>query len=631
MGVDEDRLLVRLEASATKLVSEMAKASAYTKQRMKEIDDTVAGSNRRLTQRLGEAGAAYRKGADGGRAYGMALQNASYQIGDFAVQVAAGTSATRAMAMQLPQLLGGFGVFGAVAGAVAAIALPLASNWMAAGDTLKEINALSLDQVRSRIDELKTLQADYNEVVRASGPVQSAATREKLGALDIEYQAKLELFRLDAIQLEQRKRQLEASIAAQRAQVEAMRADLDLLPDPDAGSADYTRTQRQSAELAQLQEMIAANQDLFLEIRKQSAELDLVNLSIGDIQSALSGAVGLAGSLALGFSGAADEAARAAAAAARISPFTAPDANGRVVDRGQLMANMAGRGLPTAAPAYEIPRIASRGGGGGGGGGGAATSDPRQFLQDRLEAARAAAEAAQVEAESILKGSVAAATLKAKLDLLAEAKRKNLDLDKVNAQTGITLRAEIDQQAAAIAKLTTEASRYQEQSQFLKSELQDLQNGFIDAAIEGKSMSEVLQGLAKDLAKAALQAALFGTGPFAGAGGGAGFGGLLSGLFGGARADGGPVQAGKAYLVGERGPELMMPATAGRIVPNHALRGGGGGEVGVRVFVDQDGNWQAKVERISGAVSARVVGGAMQVQRRGLAAEITNQQARGAR
>ena len=38
--------------------------------------------------------------------------------------------------------------------------------------------------------------------------------------------------------------------------------------------------------------------------------------------------------------------------------------------------------------------------------------------------------------------------------------------------------------------------------------------------------------------------------------------------FGGARASGGPVSPGQAFLVGERGPELFMPSTAGRIIPN---------------------------------------------------------------
>ena len=55
------------------------------------------------------------------------VQNASYQVADFAVQVTSGTSATRALAQQLPQLLGGFGMLGAVAGAAVAILVPMAS------------------------------------------------------------------------------------------------------------------------------------------------------------------------------------------------------------------------------------------------------------------------------------------------------------------------------------------------------------------------------------------------------------------------------------------------------------------------------------------------------------------------
>lgn len=40
------------------------------------------------------------------------------------------------------------------------------------------------------------------------------------------------------------------------------------------------------------------------------------------------------------------------------------------------------------------------------------------------------------------------------------------------------------------------------------------------------------------------------------------------------RAMGGSISAGKLYTVGERGPELFASSSAGRIVPNHALKGG---------------------------------------------------------
>jgi hypothetical protein len=45
-------------------------------------------------------------------------------------------------------------------------------------------------------------------------------------------------------------------------------------------------------------------------------------------------------------------------------------------------------------------------------------------------------------------------------------------------------------------------------------------------------------------------------------------------LFGGARANGGPISAGRAYLVGERGPELVVPRADGMVIPNGALGGG---------------------------------------------------------
>ena len=49
----------------------------------------------------------------------------------------------------------------------------------------------------------------------------------------------------------------------------------------------------------------------------------------------------------------------------------------------------------------------------------------------------------------------------------------------------------------------------------------------------------------------------------------------VSSIFGGARANGGSVTAGKSYLVGERGAELFQPSTSGTIIPNNKLEGTG--------------------------------------------------------
>jgi len=102
--------------------------------------------------------------------------------------------------------------------------------------------------------------------------------------------------------------------------------------------------------------------------------------------------------------------------------------------------------------------------------------------------------------------------------------------------------------------------------------------------------------------------------------------GLLGSVFGGAtgsaghslggalaaRANGGAVNQGSNYVVGENGPELFSPASNGSIIPGMpnvpSNRGGSsGGEVAVRMFIDENGNWQSSVERIAGNVAVRHV------------------------
>lgn len=74
---------------------------------------------------------------------------------------------------------------------------------------------------------------------------------------------------------------------------------------------------------------------------------------------------------------------------------------------------------------------------------------------------------------------------------------------------------------------------------------------------------------------------------FGGGAGGGGLGGLLGQTFGAllglpGRATGGPVSPGRAFMVGERGPEVFVPTSAGRIAPHHAL-GMAGRDVSVAI------------------------------------------------
>lgn len=98
-------------------------------------------------------------------------------------------------------------------------------------------------------------------------------------------------------------------------------------------------------------------------------------------------------------------------------------------------------------------------------------------------------------------------------------------------------------------------------------------------------------------------------------GGGAsgGLGSILSGLvasIAGApgRATGGPVSAGRAYWVGERGPELFVPPGAGRIESNGS-RGGGEMKVAIAIHSPTPGDpmlLQKSARQIARAVRSAV-------------------------
>jgi hypothetical protein len=94
-------------------------------------------------------------------------------------------------------------------------------------------------------------------------------------------------------------------------------------------------------------------------------------------------------------------------------------------------------------------------------------------------------------------------------------------------------------------------------------------------------------------------------------------GGFIGDLFGGERAKGGPVAGGKAYLVGERGPELFVPGQSGSIVPNTGLAmpamsaggaGGVGGEIrrafaGLGIYLDGESVGRVSDRRLSVALA----------------------------
>ena len=122
----------------------------------------------------------------------------------------------------------------------------------------------------------------------------------------------------------------------------------------------------------------------------------------------------------------------------------------------------------------------------------------------------------------------------------------------------------------------------------------------IMGAIDGtKTLGEVASGILKDISSQLLKFAL-------GSFGGGGILGAIGGMF---RADGGPVSAGKPYIVGERGPEVFTPKRTGTIIPNDAM----GGSTSIVVNVDASGS---SVEGDEGGASqlGKMLGSAIQAE-----------------
>ena len=123
------------------------------------------------------------------------------------------------------------------------------------------------------------------------------------------------------------------------------------------------------------------------------------------------------------------------------------------------------------------------------------------------------------------------------------------------------------------------------------------------AIVSGKMGFEDLKRLAMsvmaDIARAAISNGIGAATGGSGASGGSG--GLLSlgtsiamALFGApGRATGGPVSGGRAYKVGERGPELFVPTASGRIEP------AGGGTRNIAITVNVRGDAGSEPQRLT--------------------------------
>ena len=122
-----------------------------------------------------------------------------------------------------------------------------------------------------------------------------------------------------------------------------------------------------------------------------------------------------------------------------------------------------------------------------------------------------------------------------------------------------------------------------------------IKNNLRDAITGSQSFGEAMVGVLNKIRDKMLDSALdklfgnFGENFGKGKKGGKGLGGLLGGIFGGLFANGGQPPLNKISVVGERGPELFVPRSAGTVIPNSNI-GGSNITNNISISVDATGS-----------------------------------------
>jgi hypothetical protein len=264
-----------------------------------------------------------------GRGQGIQIQQAGFQVADFATQVGGGTSAAQALGQQLPQLLGAFGPWGAVIGAAAAVLIPLGRalfDVAAQSEKTKESADLAksmiekfgaaakkageedvqklVDKLKNQNDQLDSIQAAELKGIETKRQVASVQSEIATSYLDAEAAALKYLEqtgqlintegRLLEIEKEKIKIANSEKIAAENTKVETARMGYDqAIQDRDAVQQDIVKLQKLAQETAASLRMptkmleIAQGADKQLGLKEPSANTQKLQQDVDVISSKL--------------------------------------------------------------------------------------------------------------------------------------------------------------------------------------------------------------------------------------------------------------------------------------------------------------------------------------------------------
>lgn len=559
----------------------------------------------------------------------IALQNVGFQVQDFAVQVAGGTSASRALAQQLPQLLSGFGLTGVALGTLVALLGPFVFGMFDSSDAVK-----ALDE---SISDLEKSTTAYQATARnAAIPIETLTLRfgGQADAVRDLYQAQLALAQLD---LASKQRAMAAAIGESFAGLTDNLATIDrirkAMENPIA-STEQLANFRDALDVV-LSEMGMTEE----QARRTQAAINSINQATGPVEAA-AGMAELRNSVldvAGGYSNLNDAQAQlirliseaqaaevsfgstdmsASLRAANAEALTLIERVNLAINRGEAaqaaLANFKVAGIyqqyadsRTAAPKDPVvPKVKSGGGGGG-------ISDAQRVQNQLMEEAKRVFESTRTSAE------------KYKIEL-----KKLDDLLGKGLITQDTYNRAVDDLKDKFGSVGDAAKEMGNQ---VGQALQDI-------IIGGENANEVLSKLLSSFASSLFQSGWDNLmSAFSG-------GDLFSGLFsakgnvfeGGdvtAFAKGGIVGSPTFFgmksglgLMGEAGPEAIMPLRRGADgkLGVAAGRDGGGAAVTVQVTVDARGAVDGVAQQVSDAVQKHIpsivkqaVAGVSSAKRRG--------------
>ena len=456
------------------------------------------------------------------------IQNTSFQLQDIAVQLQGGTKASTALAQQLPQLLGGFGAFGAVLGVVAGVGIPALAFAFSSVIT----PAVAFDDVMDKMegtsiklkDTLKILRMSMQELRNEFGD--SAVAMRDFAVM----QAKLRI--------------AEAS-GSLKEQASVLRS----------AALGYIAGAREAGILSKISEEfnveVEANGDNIRALRAAIADLGTATglgemvVALKDFKKVLEESGGSLEKVPKAFATATDEAITLIAEMERLKKITEDVAD----------ASLQIEVTPTI-PDGVRPRIR-----------------PKNLTKPTSRGSGASRINAELkELENFAKKFKPVITLsqeyKNNLDKLNEARQRGAITEQEHAQAVAVATQQFQIGTGALVDYDSVANNF---ARTLGDNLMALVDGTMSVKDAFKSLAtQVIKELYRVLVVQQIVNAAMGAFGYSPAVGG-GF--TKTPAVTGTGAFGGPVGAGNGMVVGERGPEVFYPQSRGTIVPNNQAGG----------------------------------------------------------